>query len=36
MTAHKGRYWLAFEGANEVWRYSPPAGSARFRRACPR
>jgi hypothetical protein len=22
MTAHKGRYWLAFEGANEVWRYS--------------
>jgi hypothetical protein len=22
MTAHKGKYWLAFEGANEVWRYS--------------
>jgi hypothetical protein len=22
MSAHKGKYWLAFEGANEVWRYS--------------
>jgi hypothetical protein len=22
MAAHRGRYWLAFEGANQVWRYS--------------
>ena len=31
MSAHKGRYWLAFEGANEVWRYSKgwkPSASA--------